>query len=120
MLGSFLNGTKMEDEFARGGLPPAKKDGHTNVHKGRRLTPDEKRKLDALELHGPDGKIVKRGVGRPKKAEPEKQKPVPFNLSDRLFAAFRKRAKQRGFKSWQEWLRSLGENDASDLLSDAN
>ena len=120
LLRSFLNGTSIEDEFARGGLPPAKKDGRTNWFKGRRLTPEEHQKLLSFDIEGPDGQIVRRGVGRPRKPALEKQRPVPFNLTDRLFSAFRTRAKERGFKSWQEWLRLLGEKEVADLLQDAN
>ena len=66
-----------------------------------------------------EGKPRIRVFGRPKKAPEEKQKPVPFNLSDRFFEAFQARAKEQGFKSWQEWLRTLGAKEAG-LLQDAN
>lgn len=120
LLRSFLNATSIEEEYARGGLPPAKKGGRTNWFKGRTLTTEEHQKLLSFDIEGPDGQIVRRGVGRPKKPAPEKKKPVPFNLSDRVFDAFQRRAKERGFKTWQDWLRVLGEEDAADLLKEAN
>lgn len=112
LLRSFLNSTSIEEEYARGGLPPAKKDGRTNWHKGRTLTPEERQKLLSFDIEGPDGTIVRRGVGRPSKPQGEKQKPVPFNLSDRLLEGFRERAKAQGFTNWQEWLRTIGAKEA--------
>ncbi len=120
LLRSFFNRTTLEDEYARGGLPPAKKDGRTNLHKGRHLTAEEREKLASMRIEGPDGEVVVRKVGRPPKAREEKKRPVPFNLSDRVFDAFQRRAKERGFKTWQDWLRVLGEKDAADLLREAN
>lgn len=77
-----------------------------------RVTPEE----HALLSKGFDnmGNPKIRVMGRPRKNPSDKQKPVAFNLSENLFLAFSMRAKERGFKNWQEWLRSLGEKDISE------
>lgn len=78
--------------------------------KPRRVTPEEHAKL--AKAFDENGKPRVRVFGRPRKSPEEKQKPVPFNLSERLLEGFRQRAKAQGFTNWQEWLRTLGAKEA--------
>jgi hypothetical protein len=106
-----LNGTELNEEYARGGLPPDKKGATTKWLKTSKMTKDEREKL-IQGMRDEDGNIKVRVVGRPKKPTDEKQNQVPFRLSANLRRAFVARAKSQGFKTWQEWLRAVGAKDA--------
>lgn len=55
---------------------------------------------------------VPRRLGRPRKPKDEKLHPRAFRLCSRLEEVFKEKAREEGFRSWQEWLRAVGEKEA--------
>jgi hypothetical protein len=79
--------------------------------------PDEHRRL-LLQARNNDGTIRTRVLGRPKKPADEKENPYGIRLSLKQRHAFNEEANRNGFRSWQTWLKDLGERAAG--LKEAN
>ena len=80
----------------------------------RRITPKEHAKIrNALDENG---KPRVRVMGRPRKASDDLLHSKPFRISKRFEEAFRRMATENGFKSWQEWLRTVGAREAGLLI----
>jgi hypothetical protein len=112
---SFSHGEKKRDVSSLRGQLRAKKEEPTwdddnweeeGWSKPRRVTTEEHRELKRVFDENGIPRI--RSVGRPKKPIEEKLNSKPFRISLQLELAFKLRAKENGFKSWQEWLRVLG------------
>lgn len=75
--------------------------------------PEEHRRilLNALES---DGTVRTRIMGRPRKEPDEKENPYGLRLSLKQRRAYDLEAKRNGFRSWQTWLKKLG-NEAAGL-----
>lgn len=82
----------------------------------RKLTAEEHAKLRKAFDH--NGEIRVRVIGRPRKPPEDKLNSKPFRISKRFEDAFKAMALENGFRSWQEWLRTLGAREAG-LLKDS-
>jgi hypothetical protein len=51
-------------------------------------------------------------MGRPRKPSDDVLNSKPFRISKRFEEAFKRMASENGFKSWQEWLRTVGAREA--------
>lgn len=121
---SFLPGEKKQDESSLHGQPRVKKEEPTweddnweekGWSKPRRVTKEEHRELK--KVFDENGTPRIRSVGRPKKPIEEKLNSKPFRISMQLELAFKLRAKENGFNSWQEWLRVLGAKEVGIIES---
>jgi hypothetical protein len=121
---SFLPGGKKQDASSPHGQPLAKKEEPTweddnweeeGWSKPRRVTKDEHRELK--RVFDKNGVPRIRSVGRHKKPIEEKLNSKPFRISLQLELAFKLRAKENGFNSWQEWLRVLGAREVGIIES---
>jgi len=84
--------------------------------KPRRITAQEHAELK--KVFDENGKPRIRALGRPKKALDEKANPSGIRLSLKQRRAFDEEAKRNGFRSWQTWLKDLGDRAAG--LKEAN
>ena len=84
--------------------------------KPRRITAQEHDELKKVFDENGNPRI--RVLGRPKKALDEKANPSGIRLSLKQRRAFDEEAKRNGFRSWQTWLKDLGDRAAG--LKEAN
>jgi len=73
--------------------------------------PEEHRRI-LLQAISEDGTIRTKVMGRPKKAPDEKENPYGLRLSLKQRRAYDDEAKRKGFRSWQTWLKELGNKAA--------
>jgi hypothetical protein len=111
ILRSFWSGKAIEEEYAHGGLPPAKKGESTPWLAGRTVTPEERAQIQKISFRD-DGTPNVRIVGRPKKAADEKQNVKTLRLSAKQEQAFMSQALKDGFHSWQTWIKKIAEERA--------
>ncbi len=84
--------------------------------KPRKITADEHAEL--RKVFDESGKPRTRVLGRPQKAPDEKANPSGIRLSPKQRRAFDEEARRNGFRSWQTWLKDLGDRAAG--LKEAN
>ena len=110
---------------SRPGQPPAKSAEPTWDDEGwetqgwskpRKITAQEHEELKKVFDENENPRI--RVLGRPKKAFDEKANPSGIRLSLKQRRAFDEEAKRNGFRSWQTWLKDLGDRAAG--LKEAN
>ena len=73
--------------------------------------PEEHRRI-LLQAMAKDSTIQTKVMGRPKKAPDEKENPYGLRLSVKQRIAYYEEAKRNGFRSWETWLKQLGNKAA--------